>query len=122
MLRYTGVTYGKVTIEQHYKEIKRRFVIDIREGNCLAVFVHIRKATEDELKDDPEGKYVHTLYSFLADEQHAKNILKHDKLFGNDKVVKIDLNLHYKESWTLLKYFMKSGYRVNCYTEEPKSK
>ena len=120
MLRYTGVTYGKVTIEQTHSDIKRRYVIDIREGNCLAVFVHVRKATEDELKENPEGKYFHSLYMFLADEQHCKNILKHEKTLIGDDVVKIDLNMHYRESWTLLKYFMKSGYKVNCFCKEPK--
>lgn len=119
MLHYTGTTYGKVYIEQTFKDTKQRFTIQIREGNCLAVFIHVRKATKEELAENPQGKYIHTLWNFLADEQHAKNILKHEKTLLGDEILHIDLNMHYKESWTLLKYFMKSGYKVNCYNEKP---
>ena len=123
MLRYTGTTYGKVTIKQNHGGKEYKYVIDIRQANCLCAFVHIRKATKEELAENPEGKYVHTLYSFLVDEKHGNNILKDNngKLFWDD-VVKIDLNLHYKESWKLLKLFVKSGYKVNCYCEAPTEK
>lgn len=120
MLRYTGTTYGKVYIEQVHKDIKQRFTIEIREGNCLAVFIHVRKATDEELTKNPQGKYIHTLWNFLADEQHAKNILKHQEKVLGDEVLKIELNMYYKECYTLLKYFMKSGYKVTCYYKEPK--
>ena len=121
MLRYTGTTYGKVTISQKHSDGEHKYTIDIREANCLCAFIHVRKATEEELKKHPDGKYIHTLYSFLADEKHAKNIMKDNggKLLW-DKVVKIDLNMAYKESWTLLKYFVKSGYKVKCYEKTPK--
>ena len=120
MLRYTGTTYGKVYIKQRHGEIKQRYTIQIREGNCLAVFIHVRKATAEELAENPQGKYYHTLWNFLADEQHAKNILKHEKTLLGDEVLRIELNMYYKECYTLLKYFMKSGYKVTCTYKEPK--
>ena len=52
MLRYTGTTYGKVYIKQRHGEIKQRYTIQIREGNCLAVFIHVRKATAEELAEE----------------------------------------------------------------------
>jgi hypothetical protein len=49
---------GTMTIKQGEKKFK----IEIRQGNCLAVFLHICKA------EDGKG-YIHTLYNFFADEQ-----------------------------------------------------
>lgn len=118
MLHYTGTTYGKVYIEQRHGEIRQRFTIDIREGNCLAVFVHVRKATDDELAENPQGRYIHTLWNFLADEQHAKNIMKHEATLLGNEVLRIKLNMFHKNSWTLLKYFVKSNYKVECYYKE----
>lgn len=118
MIRYDSTKLGVVTVKQHGE----KFNIDIRQGNCLAVFVYIRKATEEELAKNPNGKYYHMLYSFFADEQHCKNMMKE---YGNvlgDDVVSIKLNMAYKESWKLLKYFMKSGYKVQCYNKEEKKK
>ena len=37
-----------------------------------------------------------------------------------DEVVSIELNMFYKENYTLLKYFVKSGYKVKCYYKEKK--
>ena len=118
MLNYTGTTYGYLTIKQG----KDRFKIDIREANCLCAFIYVRKATKEELKKNPEGKYYHSLYSFLANDQHARNIMKDNngKLFW-DEVVNITLNLAYDQSFKLLKLFTKAGYQVTChYTKETK--
>lgn len=118
MLNYSGTTYGYLTIKQD----RNRYKIDIREANCLCAFIHVRKATQKELKKyGPEGKYIHTLYSFFQDEQHVKNILKdnHGKLFW-DEVVGLSLNLYYKQSEKLLEIFTKAGYQVTCYYEEIK--
>lgn len=115
-LTYTGTTIGKIIIKQG----KQKFNLQIRQGNCLAVIINVRKATEEELKEHPEGKYIHTLYTFYADEQHMKNMMKsYDKVLF-DEVVSIELNMFYKENYTLLKYFVKSGYKVKCYYKEEK--
>ena len=113
-LSYNGTTIGKIVIKQG----GNKFHLQIRQGNCLAVIINVRKSTEEELKEHPKGKYVHTLYTFYADEQHLKNMMK---MYGNvlaDEVVSIELNLFYKENYTLLKYFVKSGYKVKCYYKE----
>lgn len=115
-LTYTGTTIGKIIIKQG----EQKFNLQIRQGNCLAVIINVRKATEEELKEHPEGKYIHTLYTFYADEQHMKNMMKsYDKVLFND-VVSIELNMFYKDNYTLLKYFTKSGYMVLCYYKEKK--
>lgn len=115
-LTYTGTTIGKIIIKQG----EQKFNLQIRQGNCLAVIINVRKATEEELKEHPEGKYIHTLYTFYADEQHMKNMMKsYDKVLF-DEVVSIELNMFYKENYTLLKYFVKSGYKVKCYYKEEK--
>lgn len=117
MLQYSGITYGYLTIKQN----NQKYTIDIREANCLCAFIHVRKANKEELKKyGPEGKYIHTLYSFFADGQHIKNILKDGKTLFGDEVTKITLNLFYKNSYTLLKYFTKAGYKVECYYKEQK--
>lgn len=116
MLNYTGTTYGKLTIKQN----GNRYHIDIREANCLCAFIHVRKSTKAELeKYGPEGKYIHTLYSFFQDAQHCKNIIKSNdgKLFW-DEVEGITLNTYYPQSLKLLKIFTEAGYKVTCFYQK----
>lgn len=124
MLHYNGITIGKIRITQEHGGEKRNYEIQIRQGNCLAVLIHVRKRTEEEMqKENPECPYQHTLWAFFVDEQHLKNIMKDggDILFG-EKVTSISLNMYYKECKTLLKYFTLSGHKVTAYYEEPKKK
>ena len=118
MLRYDSTKLGTVTVKQNGK----KFNIDIRSANCLAAFIYVRKATPEELAENPEGKYFHQLYWFFADEQHCKNIMKDWGTVLGDDVVSIKLNMAYKESWKMLKYFVKSGYKVTCYEKPEKKK
>lgn len=122
MLRYNGTTIGKMTIEQKLGDEKHRYDLQIRQGNCLAVLLYVRKSTPEELAKHPEGKWYHQLHMFFVDEKHMKNILKEYGDIMGDKVIKCELNMYYKECWTLLKYFTKSGYNVKCYYKEPKKK
>ena len=123
MLRYSGTTYGTVTIKQTYGDIVEKFTVQIRAANCLCAFIHVRKTTEEEREGHPERRYLHTLYSFLSDERHAKNIMKdNDGRVFFDEVTAIKLNTYYKESWKLLRLFTKSGYKVTCFYKEPKKK
>ena len=115
-LTYNEVTIGKIVIKQR----ENKFNLQIRQGNCLAVIINVRKATEEELKENPNGKYIHTLYTFFGDEQHLKNMMKNYGNVLSDEVVSIELNMFYKENYTLLKYFVKSGYKVKCYYKEEK--
>ena len=115
-LSYNGTTIGKIVIKQG----ENKFNLQIRQGNCLAVIINVRKATEEELKEHPNGKYIHTLYNFYCDEHHLKNLLKNEGRVLFDEVISIELNMFYKENYTLLKYFVKSGYKVKCYYKDEK--
>lgn len=122
-LRYNGVTIGKINITQERDGEKLHFPVQIRQGNCLAVLLYVRRSTPEELEKHPKGKWYHQLWSFYLDERHMKNILKEegDVLFG-ETVTSIKLNMYYKECYTLLKYFTRSGHKVTAYYEEPKKK
>ena len=106
------------------RQVYNKFKIQIRRGNCLAVFMHIYKDSEPK---DTERPWVHELVSFFADEQHIKNILKEYKkdafkgVFWGD-LKNIRLNMYYKECNTLLKYFVRDGLKVQCFYKEPKKK
>lgn len=123
-LRYNGITIGKLTVEQELGEVKSRFNLQIRQGNCLAVIIHVRKCTEEEMERHPNAKYLHTLHTFFINAEHMKRLVKTygSVLDGMDKVISCELNMYYKECWTLLKYFTQSGYKVKCYYKEPKKK
>ena len=115
-LRYGGTTIGKIVIKRE----DNKFNLQIRQGNCLAVIINVRKITEEELEKHPNSKFVYTLYTFFADEHHLKNLLKNEGGVIFDDVISIELNMFYKENYTLLKYFVKSGYKVKCYYKEKK--
>lgn len=100
MINFTEELLGKVTIKQGINE----FEIEIRRGNCLAVFIY-----------DSGDSY--TLYNFYADKTHLNNIKKNCGKIWSDEVISCRLNLRYKESKTLLDYFVKDGIKVECYYE-----
>lgn len=108
-ISYNGNVIGTMTVTQG----DNKFNIEIRQGNCLAVFIHRYKIDEQ----------IHSsLQYFFADEQHLKNICKAvDKkemegIFPYDEVNEIRLNMRYKESAKLLKHLVKY-YEINCYYE-----
>ena len=119
-LHYNENVMGIITIAQQRKdEAKpRKYKIQIRQGNCLAVFLYVYKKDNP---DNPKMCWVHQLMNFLADEQHLKNIVKDCKtnvfawMLSADWIDKVELNLFYKESNTLLKYMVRDGLKVKCY-------
>ena len=114
MIRYDSTTIGTMVLKQGEK----RFTLQIRKGNCLAVIIHVRKLTDEEMLENPGSKYMHTLYDFYLDGKHLSNRLKKDgDILGKD-IVDVELNLFYEESQTLLKYFVKGGHKVKCYYKE----
>lgn len=121
-LRYNGTTIGTMKIKQNRGDETLAFNLQIRQGNCLAVVIYVRKSTEEELQKNPEGKWYHQLITFYQDGQHMANIIKDYGSLFDDEVVNIKLNMYYKECWTLLKYFTISGYKVTCYYKVPKKK
>ena len=114
MLQYNETSMGTVIVRQG----DRKFNIDIRKGNCLAVLVHVRKLTEEERKDNPGARYLHTLYSFFGDEEHLQNMLNNQGDIIFDEVVSVKLNIFHEEARTLLKYFTKAGHKVTCFYKE----
>lgn len=98
---------GKLTIRQKGK----KFNVNIYSGNFLAVFVY-------EYTDG--GNEMYSLYDFFADKKHCDNIIKnHKRLFFDDEVVSIELNLFYRSAQTLLKILVENGYEVLCYYKKP---
>lgn len=114
MISYDSTTIGTMVLKQGGK----RFKLQIRKGNCLAVIIYVRKLTDEEMLENPCSKYMHTLYDFYLDGKHLSKRLKKDgDVLGKD-IVDVELNLFYEESQTLLKYFVKSGHKVKCYYKE----
>ena len=122
-IRYNGNIMGTVTIAQQRKDEDkpRKYKIQIRQGNCLAVFLHVYKFKNLE---DPKRCWMHELINFLGDEQYLKNIFKDVKndvfayMLSANWIDKVELNLFYKESNTLLKYMVRDGLKVKCYYKE----
>jgi len=139
-IRYSGTTIGTFTLCQKREEsvngewvevkddkgrqVYNKFPIQIRQGNCLAVFLHIYRQKEPK---DPKRPYVHQLVSFFDDERHLKNCLKdYEKdAFGglfSGELRNIKLNIYYKDMLTLAKYMTRDGLKVTCYYKEPQKK
>ena len=141
-LQYNGTTIGTLTLCQARKErnengeyvavkdekgrtVYNKFPIQIRDGNCMAIFLHIFKEKEPQ---DPERPWRHDLIMFFADEQHLKRCLHsggkentfEDLFWG--KLRNIKLNIYYKNMLTLAKYMTRDGLKVTCYYKEPKKK
>lgn len=124
---YNGNTMGVVTIAQQRRddEKPRKYKIQIRQGNCLAVFLYVYKKENPE---DPKMCWVHQLVNFLVDEKHLKNILAREeykknafmRMLSADRICEVKLNLYYKECQTLLKYMVRDGLKVKCYYKEEK--
>ena len=94
----------------------RTLVANIFGGNCLCVFTQF-------YKDEKTGKDMEQFASFLIDEAHVKRCVKDGiKICPYTHVRSIRLNLYYKESFILAKYFAMQGYKVTCYYKEPKGK
>ena len=140
-IEYNGTVIGRLTLCQarreknddgKYVEVKdekgrtvyNKYPIQIRDGNCMAIFLPIYK---QEKPEDPKWPWVHQLQSFLIDEDHLKNVIKERKqnvfeYILNGKLKNIRLNIYYKDMLTLAKYMTRDGLEVKCYYEEPKKK
>ena len=140
-IQYNGTTIGTLTLCQarreknengEYVEVKdakgrtvdNKFPIQIRDGNCMAIFMYIYKMKEPQ---DPKRPWMHQLVCFFHDEQHLKNCIKDyekDAFKGifSGELRDIKLNIYYKNMLTLAKYLTRDGLKVTCYYEEPKKK
>lgn len=104
MIHYNGNVLGRITI----KEDGHDYEIEIRQGNCLAVFIYVYQR---------DGKWYHQLWNFFNDVAHLRRIIKNTPDIFGEEVVSVELNTRYKESATLLKYITKAGHKVTCYYE-----
>jgi len=87
--------------------------MNIFGGNALCVFTQW-------YKDEKTGKTMEQLFGFYNDEKHIKNIIKGEgRLAPVDNITSIRLNMYYKESAILAKYFCR-WYKVTLYYKEPK--
>lgn len=141
-IQYNGTTIGTLTLCQAKKEknsdgkyvevkdekgrtVYNTYPIQIRDGNCMAIFLHIHKIVNLE---DPKRCWMHDLQCFFVDEAHMKRCLEDfkqgeafEKMFYG-KLKNIRLNIYYKQMQTLAKYMARDGLNVTCYYKEPKKK
>ena len=106
-ITYNKNLMGTITIKQGDNRLK----LQIRQGNCLAVFIHVSK--------QEDGTYLHELMQFFSNEEHLKQICKAVDEIEEEKpifynVTSIALNMRYKECSTLLKHLVKY-YKIKCY-------
>lgn len=69
-----------------------------------------------------KGEKTATLWNFLMDKQHVKNIMKDCKTLLGDNIDKVKLNAYYKQARDIIEACAKSGYKVECYYKEPNKK
>ena len=93
-----------------------KWVVKYHPANCdLGAFIYHYK--------NEKGEKMARLWTFLADAQHVKNIMKNcddHKLLG-EEVYKVKLNVYYKQAKAIVEACAKSGYKVECYYD-PKKK
>lgn len=136
---YSGTTIGTFTLwqksevtkdgelvdekDEKGRQVYNKFKIQIRSGNCMAIFIHVHK--EEEPKN-PAKPWVHTLVCFFMDEAHLKRRMEDfetGKFFTSmfsGELHDIKLNLYYKDMRTLMKYMIRDGLKVTAYYKEPK--
>lgn len=116
MVHYTSELLGVLKVRHG----ENCFKIQIRRGgNCLAVFIHVRKMVEGEYGYE-KGKYMHSLYLFYDNEEHIKRCIKKYGDMLDDEVVSVRLNTYYKESFVLARYMTRCGHKVTLYYQDPK--
>lgn len=100
---------GLVTL-RHSTEPRKKCLIYIYECNALAAFVY--EYTENRQRWQQ-------LYSFFGDEQHMNGCIKNGvNIFDGKDVLKIELNMAFKDNKKVLDYFLHFGYHVDCYYEK----
>ena len=89
---------GELTVKQTINEETKEYVKTIYEGNAFLIFLN-------EWQDEKCGENMYSMYSFFADETHAKRCLglvkNYSNIFNdhNTKVVKIRLNKTKSHNW-----------------------
>lgn len=109
---------GEVIIEQTIDGVTKQFTKTLYEGNCLLIML-------SEWQEDGTDKY--SLYSFFADERHARvqlGITKDDpNIWADDwnKIVKIRLNKAKSRNWKKIVNLFAQAFdniEIELFTEE----
>ena len=113
---------GEAIIRRTIEDKSEEWTVSLYQGNAFLIFIN-------QFKDEETGKDMYSLYTFFADEVHAKRCLGLDKdystdnmfLSGWDRLVKIriDKSKHTKYK-KLLDMFIKAfdELEIELYKEE----
>ena len=106
------VDFKAVMGELTLKQGENKFKIHICAANAVCAFFY-------KHKDEKGGEWC-DLQGFLADKKHVDNLIKNKvELFYGD-ITKVKLNMWYKDSAEILRYFTRMGVKVECYYKERK--
>ena len=109
---------GEVIIEQTINGETKQFTKTLYEGNCLLIML-------SEWSEDGKDKY--SLYSFFADERHAKTLLGITKddpnVWADDwnRITKIRLNKAKSRNWKKIVNLFAQAFdniTIEIYTKE----
>ena len=110
------IEYGSIKVKSVGDE-KKLVTVKFHPANveCGAFIYHYT---------DENGVKMAQLWNFLSDKQHIQNIMKNssDHTLLGTSVVSVRLNVYYKQARMIVEPCAKSGYKVECYYEEPKKK
>ena len=104
MITYNENVIGIVTIKHKGSD----FLLEIRQGNCLGVVIY---------PHEENGKTMHTLFNFFADETHLKRIVNDGLDIFSYPVKEIRLNTYYKEAMKIAKHLVKK-HEITLYYKE----
>lgn len=108
------IEYGSLRMRSPWHKDHRLITVKFHPANCkCGAFVYHYK--------DENGVKMAQLWTFLGDKQHIDNIMKNmeDHTLLGDNVVSVKLNVYYKQALMIVEACAKSGYKVECYYEEP---
>lgn len=112
---------GEFITEQILDNEVRQFTHSLYEGNCFLIMLN-------EWEEDGVNKY--SLYSFFADETHAKNCLGLTKGHTNmwtdswDRVIKIRINKKKSRNWKKIVTLFAQAFdniEIEIYSEDDKN-
>lgn len=105
---------GEVILAQEHDGKTYKFTVDICAANALCAFI-------SKCKND-NGEAENRLLNFFADKVHVNDLIKRKVELFYGKVEKVRLNMWYENCESILKYFVRIGYKVECYYKESKNK
>lgn len=112
---------GEAIVRQYFGDEVRETTKSLYEGNAFLIFLN-------EWKED--GKNMYSLYSFFADEKHAKTCLgltkDSDNIFvdGLDTLTKIRINKKKSRNWKKIVTLFAQAFdniQIEIYSEDKKN-